>query len=148
MSNKQLPIHEGLFTWPSSSPSLLGSRCDDCGEHFFPVQRSCANCSSSQLKTVELGDRGILWTWTVQYFMPKLPYCSDETAETFRPYGVGYVEMPSGVKVETRLTESSPDRLYIGMPMELLIEKYRTDEEGNDIMVFVFHPLIEDVPHV
>ena len=80
--------------------------------------------------------------------MPKPPYCSDETAETFRPYGVGYVEMPSGVKVEARLTESSPDRLYIGMPMELLIEKYRTDEEGNDIMGFVFHPLIEEAPHV
>ncbi|MGV6807555.1 MAG: Zn-ribbon domain-containing OB-fold protein [bacterium] len=138
MSSQQIPIHEGLFTWPSESPSLLGSRCNSCGEHFFPVQRGCSNCSGTDLETVELGSRGTLWTWTIQGFMPKSPYASDETPETFTPYGVGYVEMPSGVKVEARLKENTPDKLRIGMPMDLVIEKLRTDDNGNEIMNFAF----------
>lgn len=70
--------------------------------------------------------------------MPKSPYASDETPETFTPYGVGYVEMPSGVKVEARLKENTPDKLRIGMPMDLVIEKLRTDDNGNEIMNFAF----------
>jgi uncharacterized OB-fold protein len=34
---------------------------------------------------------------------------------------VGYVELPGQVRVEARLTESDPDRLSIGMPMELVL---------------------------
>lgn len=139
--SKQTPLSNGLFTWPSEKPQLIGSRCKDCGEHFFPVQKGCANCSSTNLSTVELGNQGTLWTWTIQGFMPKSPYNSDETAETFTPFGVGYVEMPCGVKVEARLKENTPESLNIGMPMELIIEPLRTDEHGNQIINFAFQAI-------
>ena len=134
----QLPVQEGLFTWPAERPKLLGSRCRDCGELAFPSQPDCRNCCSRDTEVVELGDRGVLWTWTIQSFMPKSPYLSDETPETFRPYGVGYVEMPGGIRVETRLKENTPEALRIGMPMRLVIEPFRTDEDGNQIMIFSF----------
>ncbi len=70
--------------------------------------------------------------------MPKSPYNSDETEETFRPYGVGYVEMPGGVRVESRLMENRAEELEIGMPMELVILPFRKDEEGNELMTFAF----------
>ena len=138
MSVEQVPIGPNLFTWPTHKPSLIGSRCQCCGEYFFPVQRGCANCSSTSMGEVELGDRGVLWTWTIQGFIPKTPYNSEETPETFTPFGVGYVEMPCGVKVEARLKGSQPDQFHIGMPMQLVIEKLRTDDNGNDVMVFAF----------
>jgi uncharacterized OB-fold protein len=87
---------------------------------------------------VELGDRGVLWTWTIQSFMPKTPYHSDESAETFVPYGVGYVEMPGGIRVEARLRENTPDTLHIGIPMQLRIDPFRTEENGDQIMMFSF----------
>jgi len=90
---------------------------------------------------VELGNKGTLWTWTIQGYMPKSPYNSDETPETFTPFGVGYVEMPSGVKVEARLKENTPESLSIGMPMELVIEPLRTDKQGNQIMNFAFQAI-------
>jgi uncharacterized OB-fold protein len=41
-----------------------------------------------------LARRGTLWTWTIQCFRPKSPpYAGD--AESFEPYGVGYVELPA-----------------------------------------------------
>jgi uncharacterized OB-fold protein len=132
------PLHPGLFTWPDQNPSLLGSLCLDCGEHAFPSQRSCRACSGQNTQDAELGNAGTLWTWTIQSFMPKTPYLTDETPETFRTYGVGYVELPCGLKVESRLRENTPDQLRIGMPMQLEIISVREDEKGDALMTFQF----------
>ena len=140
MTNR-VPIAEGLFTWPSDNPALLGSRCTQCGIATFPVAESCMACSSQEVAVEELPRRGTLWTWTVQQFMPKTPYNSGETPETFKPYGVGYVELPGGVRVEGRLTESDPEKLSIGMEMELLVDTYRTEESGDEVVSFYFKPV-------
>ena len=132
------PLHEGLFTWPAPNPSLIGSRCIDCGEHAFPSQDACRACSGQNMTSADLGSEGTLWTWTVQSFMPKTPYHTDETPETFRPYGVGYVELACGLKVESRLKENTPDELKIGMPMKLEIITVRKDDEGSDLLTFQF----------
>ena len=140
MTNR-VPIAEGLFTWPADNPALLGSRCRQCGIAAFPVAESCMACSGQDVVVEELPRRGTLWTWTVQQFMPKTPYNSGETPETFKPYGVGYVELPGGVRVEGRLTESDPGKLAIGMEMELLVDTYRTEENGDEVVSFFFKPV-------
>ena len=137
------PIADGLFTWPSSNPALLGSCCQDCGRVAFPARDSCAACCSTDVKVEELPRRGTLWTWTVQRFMPKRPYNSGETEETFKPYGVGYVELPDCIRVEGRLTENDPDKLEIGMEMELVVAPYRTEDDGTEVIGFAFRP-VED----
>ena len=129
MSN---PIQSGLFTWPSETPELLGARCLECGEYFFPEPKGCAACSSSALEVVPIGSTGTLWSWTIQGFMPKHPYKTDETPETFKPYGVGYIEMPCGLKVESRLRSGVDGKYEIGMKMDLVVEPFRgkgSDEE-------------------
>jgi uncharacterized OB-fold protein len=91
---------------------------------------------------VELSTTGKLWSWTIQGFPPKSPpYARRETPESFIPYGVGYVELPEKVLVETRLTQNKPDKLKIGMTMELVIEKFMQDAAGNDVMFFAFKPV-------
>ena len=134
------PIAEGLFSWPSDSPRLLGSRCQDCDRAVFPAQGSCPACGSDRVVVEPLPNRGTLWTWTVQRFLPKSPYSSGETLETFEPYGVGYVELPGAVRVESRLTVNDPEQLRIGMQMELVIETFRRDADG-DIVTFAFAPV-------
>jgi uncharacterized OB-fold protein len=137
---KQVPIAEGLFTWPAENPALLGSRCDNCGIAAFPVAESCMACSGQEVSVEELPRRGTLWTWTVQHFMPKTPYHSNETAETFKPYGVGYVELPGGTRVEGRLIESDPARLAIGMEMDVVFQTYRVEDNGDEVIGFFFKP--------
>lgn len=117
---------------------LLGSRCSGCAEVCFPPQRVCAQCCGTHLELCELGNRGTLWSWTIQGFLPKSPYNSGETESTFRPYGVGYIEMPTGLKVESRLALADPARLKIGMPMELTLEAYRTGEGTGPLFTFAF----------
>ncbi|CAH0993082.1 hypothetical protein SIN8267_03221 [Sinobacterium norvegicum] len=131
-------IAEGLFTWPSDNPALLGSRCQQCGIAEFPSKLSCPACGSEDVAVEELPRRGKLWSWTIQSFMPKRPYHTDETMETFKPFGVGYVELPGAVCVESRLLESTAEELKIGMEMELVIDTLRHDEDGNEVVSFSF----------
>ncbi|HVT20339.1 MAG TPA: OB-fold domain-containing protein [Mycobacteriales bacterium] len=138
----QVPVAEGLFTWPSDEPRLIGAKCPDCGVTTFPAQATCPRCPSERMDETLLPRRGKLWTFTTQEFLPKNPpYAGTETAEEFVPYGVGYVELPGEVKVETRLTTADVSALHIGMEMELVVVPYRRNPEGNDILTFAFSPV-------
>ena len=116
----QVPIAEGVFTWPADEPQLIGSRCTSCSIVTFPSQDSCPRCASTEMTEQLLSRRGRLWAWTTQNFPPPSPPYSGARGKDFVPYGVGYVELPGEVKVETRLTESDPAALHSGMEMELL----------------------------
>ena len=139
----QVPIAEGLFTWPSNDPRLLGSRCSDCGVVTFPAQNSCAACSGVDTETIELERRGTLWTFTLQCFLPnRPPYDGPETPETFQPFGVGYVELPDQTRVQTRIKTRDVNRLHVGMEMELVVEKY-IERDGKDVVSYFFTPVDE-----
>ena len=63
--------------------------------------------------------RGTVVTWTTQEFIPKVPFAGGETADTFSPFAVGLVQLGDDVRVEARLTEQDPDKIRIGMEVEL-----------------------------
>ena len=114
-----MPVDD-LIAGTPDAPQLIGSECRACGVVAFPAQNSCAACASSDVTERRLARRGTLWTWTIQCFPPKSPpYVGDP--DGFEPYGVGYVELAGEVRVEGRLTEADPERLRIGMPMELVL---------------------------
>ena len=139
----QVPIAEGLFTWPSNDPRLLGSKCNNCGVVTFPAQGSCPACSGVDTESVELERRGTLWTYTLQCFLPnRPPYDGPETPETFKPFAVGYVELPDQTRVQTRIKTDDVDKLKVGMDMELVVEKY-IERDGNDIVAYFFQPVDE-----
>lgn len=136
----QVPVAEGVFTWPSDEPQLIGSRCTACGIVTFPAQASCARCASADMEERLLPRRGRLWAWTTQDFPPPPPYAG-ASGDAFVPFGVGYVELDGEIKVETRLTEARPQRLAQGMEMELVVVPFRTDDEGNEVLTFAFSPV-------
>ena len=118
--SEPISVHDGVVAGTAEAPELVGSCCRRCGIVAFPRQASCAACTSSDVEERRLARRGTLWTWTIQCFAPKSPPYAG-TAEDFRPYGVGYVELAGEVRVEARLTEADPAQLHIGMPMELVL---------------------------
>ena len=132
------PVADGLFTWPSDAPQLIGSRCNQCGTVAFPAQGSCARCTSTDVGEHLLARTGTLWTWTVQGFRPKSPPY-DGPAD-FTPFPLGYVELTGEVKVETRLTDVEVADLRIGMPMELAIIPFETESRGP-VLTFAFRPI-------
>jgi len=90
---------------------------------------------------VELGAEGELWTWTIQGYPPKAPpYIGGIGEHDFEPFGVGYVELADEVRVEARLTENDPSRLWIGMPMTLVLVPLMVNDLGEEVMTFAFAP--------
>jgi uncharacterized protein len=136
----QVPVAEGIFTFPSDDPRLIGSRCTACGIVTFPSQSSCPRCASPDMAEHLLARRGTLWAWTTQDFPPPLPFAGPR-GKDFVPFAVGYVELPDEVKVEARLTDSDPEKLQNGMEMELAIVPFRTDDDGNEVVTFAFRPV-------
>ncbi len=136
----QKPIAD-VFTWPADDPELLGGRCGGCGAVTFPVQPRCPRCSAPGMAELPLPRRGALVSWTTQAFPPSIDYMGDPTGASFEPFGVGLVQLEDIVRVEARLTESSPDRLGFGMEVELRIVPFYTDGDGNEIVTFAFAPV-------
>jgi len=124
-------VAEGLFTWPSDHPQLIGSRGPNGVS--FPAR--------ADEERVLLSPTGALWGFTTQqYRPPSPPYDGHDDAGTFVPYGIGYVELPGELLVQTRITETDPDRLQIGQEMELRIVPYTTRPDGTQVLTYAFAP--------
>jgi uncharacterized protein len=140
----QIPLQEGLFTWPAEQPQLLASQCASCITTTFPRQDSCPACGRLGALDQVLPATGTLWSWTVQAFAPKSPpYLGCGDGEVFRPYGVGYVEFGGLVRVEGRLTVDDPSRLHIGMRMVVTAVPLAKDSQGRELMIYAFAPASE-----
>ena len=132
-AKKQVPIIEGLFTWPSDKPQLIASRCKKCGTVTFPKAAFCANphCQKARenVEQIKLSNKGKLWTWTIQQYAPPAPFRKEPLP--FQPYAIGMVDTEEGLRVLGILT--SNDNLKIGMTLEMTTGKLYEDAEKEYI---------------
>ena len=135
-----VPFAPDVFTWPADEPQLIGSRCGVCAAVTFPEQPSCPRCGSVEMARRLFPRRGTLIAWTTQEFLPKAPYAGGETQETFKPFGVGLVQLGDEIRVEGRLTESDPEQLHSGGEVELTIIPFREDGD-TQVVTFAFKPV-------
>lgn len=92
------------------------------------------------MSTTPLAQKGVLWTWTVQRFPPKAPpYAGPTDPERFRPFAVGYVELPGQLRIEARLTDCAFDDLRFGLPMVLTTEPLDPTNPASAV-TFAFRP--------
>ena len=82
----QVPMADGVFTFPADEPQLIGSRCRECAIVTFPAQDSCPRCASTDMEQRLLPRRGRLWAWTTQDFPPPAPPYSGPAADEFVPF--------------------------------------------------------------
>jgi uncharacterized protein len=133
----RIPIKEGFFTIPddpSEPPRLLGTRCQDCDEHFFPRRAVCAKCLSERTIDVLLGPRGTLYSYTFVHF----PLFGSTRVEHIG-YGVGQVDLPEGPRVQMPLAGKQED-YRVGQALEAELEPMREDGD-RDVVILRFRPL-------
>jgi len=132
--SEQVPVQAGLFrTGADGAPHLVGGRCRVCGRHHFPLFSTCPWCSAEDVEEAALSATGTLWGWTAVTAAP--PGYRGEV-----PFGFGVVELPEGLRVVTRLTESDPGQLTFGDAMELAVVPLHTDDEGREVVTWAFAP--------
>lgn len=133
-----VPVSRELFTVDADGdPHLLGARCLGCGEPHFPAAPVCPYCSSDDVEAIELSRSGTLWAWTAVNTAPP-GYEGDV------PFGFGVVELPEGLRLVTRITESDPGVLAFGQPVALGLVVVGTDDEGSDVVTYAFGPGVAD----
>ena len=125
---ESVAVQEGLFT---TEPRLIGGKCANCGRHQFPRGPMCPYCGGDSLDDVALSNAGTLWGLTAVTAPP--PGYRGEV-----PYGFGVVELPEGLRVITRLTESDPGQLRPGQDVRLAIVPLHTDDEGREVVTWAF----------
>jgi uncharacterized protein len=139
----QRSVDDEIFEWPADEPQLRATKCDRCGFVTFPAQDDCSSCGGDDVSPTTLSRTGTLWTWTRQRFQPKNPpYAGREAPQDFVPFAVGFVELPEG-RVETRIAGDALQELRIGMPMELTVVPFATDEDGTELLTYAFRPVEE-----
>ncbi len=119
-------------------PRFLGTRCEDCGEYFFPKRTICAKCNSENTEGVEMGSRGTLYSYTFVHF----PMFGSSAEEYKEGYGVGQVDLPEGPRLQMPLAGKQED-FCIGQTVQAELNTLSQDEAGNDL-VSVHFRLVEE----
>lgn len=117
---------------------LLGSRCDQCGQVYFPSRRNCPHCLSDKfIKEILLSDQGKLQTFVVASVAP--PGYSV-------PHAQGYIDLSrNGPRIFSILTDyGDGSSLRINCKMVLKIVKLGRDKENRVIVAYRFKPLKDE----
>jgi methylmalonyl-CoA mutase C-terminal domain/subunit len=113
---------------------LLGSRCDQCGQIYFPSRRNCPCCLDDRsIKQISLSDQGVLQTFVVASMAP--PGYSV-------PHAQGYIDLSGdGPRIFSLLTDyGDGTSLTIGCKMVLKIVRLGRDEKDRVIVGYRFRP--------
>jgi uncharacterized OB-fold protein len=135
----RVPIKPGFFTIPTEAgalPRFLASRCNDCGEHFYPRRSTCARaqCLSEDLVDLELEGRGTLYSYTFVH----LPLFGSTNVEHMQGYGVAQIDLPEGPRIQAPLAGEQRD-FRIGQALVAELDTLR-EHEGRDVVIVRFRP--------
>jgi len=139
-NGKKIPLKEGLWSTQSEdgTPQLIGSKCEVCGEHFFPKKEKgwCIYCQNRSLSDVTLSREGKIASFSVVMQQPGGGFYKGPV-----PFSYGCVDLPEGIRIETLFSTDEFSELEVGESAELVIEKIYADDEGNEVVTFQFKPI-------
>jgi len=129
------PIKPGFFTIPDDAheaPKLLATRCEACGEFFYPRRAVCGKCMSRDTAEVEVEARGTLYSYTFVH----LPLFGSTNMEHADGYGVGQIDLPEGPRVQAPLAGKQAE-FKVGQSLRGELDVLR-DDDGTDVMIIRF----------
>ena len=126
-------LHDG-----NNQVRLIGSKCSSCGEIFFPKKEKnwCVHCNKSTLEETILSNKGKIATYSVVMQQPGGGFYKGPV-----PYAYGCVDLKDGIRIETLLSADDFDQLEVDQDVEMVIEKFYDDEDGNEVVTFKFKPV-------
>lgn len=136
MKNSRL-VKDGLFV-EGPPPRLLGSRCRETGELFYPAQAmNPTTHRADTMEPVELPGQGTLLNFSIV----------SRAAPGFEsPYAMGIIRLQAGPTLTTQLADWQGVKLRTGMEVELVIAPIRHDPDGVAVMGPKFRPIERNLP--
>jgi len=106
---------------------LIGSKCAECGDEFFPPVYRCKGCGSEQIKDKEMPKTGTILTYT-QLHEP-LPGFEAQT-----PLSLAVVKLENGARILTQIVDSPPDSVKTGARVRATIRRAVVDGDSGQII--------------
>ncbi len=114
---------------------LVGEVCPKCDGKIFPPRDVCPYCADNEAQpTFKFSGRGEVFSHSTVHNAP-------EGYEDQAPYTVALVKLEEGPLITAQLTDVNNDEVKIGMPVEMVTRKIRTQgDEGLIIYGYKFRP--------
>jgi uncharacterized OB-fold protein len=115
---------------------LVGETCDVCGVKLFPPRDVCLECEAPAQELYTFTGLGEVFSYTTIYDAPA-------GFEHSAPYTIALIKLEEGPLVTAQLTDVATDEVHIGMPVEMVTRKLRTDgPEGMIVYGYKFRPSV------
>ena len=117
--------------------ALTGEVCPHCDAKIFPPRDVCPECGDEANTEFEFSGKGEVYSFTDIYNPP-------EGFEKTIPYTVALVKLEEGPVVTAQLTDLGDQGVEIGMPVEMITRKIRSDGDERGMLVYgyKFRPLV------
>lgn len=121
MSENQRPLpkpdQDSVVYWEAARRhELLLQQCGDCQKFRFYPRSVCPHCLSDKFQWRQSAGRGKVYSFTVIHRAP-FPAFRDKV-----PYVLALIELSEGVRMMTNVIGCEPDKVEIGLPVELTFE--------------------------
>ena len=126
------PVQENLFE-EGPPPRLLGSRCRETGQLFYPVQvMNPVTHREGTMEQVALPSTGVLLNFSrIARAAPGLP----------SPFAIGVIALDGGPTLTAQLTDWQDVELRVGMPVEMTLGCVRTEPDGTSLIGPQYRPV-------
>ena len=112
-----VPTEDTAYFWERCrARELVLQRCADCGRIQFYPRALCTSCLSDRLEWIPACGRGAVHSFTTVFRAPTLAFQAEA------PYVVAVIELEEGVRMISQVVGCGPDRVAIGMPVEVVFE--------------------------
>ena len=108
---------------------LVGEVCPHCSTKIFPPRDICPSCGNEARTLYTFSGKGEVYSYTTLY---EAPEGYDQTA----PYTIAMVKLEEGPLVTAQLTDLGEQPVEIGMPVEMVTRKLRSDGDERGILVY------------
>ena len=117
--------------------ALVGEVCPHCNAKLFPPRDVCPHCGGEAKNEYVFSGKGEVYSYTR---MVDAPAGFDESA----PYTVALVKLAEGPLVTAQLTDLGDQKVEIGMPVEMVTRKLRSDGDERGMLVYgyKFRPVL------
>ena len=109
--------------------SLVGEICPHCEAKIFPPRDVCPECGGEAKTAYAFSGKGEVYSFTR---MGNAPAGFEEQA----PYTVALIKLQEGPIVTAQLTDLGDQDVQIGMPVEMVTRKLRSDDGDKGILVY------------
>lgn len=116
--------------------ALVGEVCPHCQNKIFPPRNVCPECGHEARDTYQFSGRGEVYSFTTVRTAPA-------GFEHNAPYTVALVKLEEGPMVTAQLTDLAEEPVRIGMPVEMVTRKLRSDgDKGMLVYGYKFRPVL------